>query len=106
MGTSLLDLLGERSQNNSYGKHVIGLYLYATGISRQSLSVLSHLGLCSSYTTLAGSITSLKAGSGPAPSDDNEVIEDPDWEPDTINDINDSEENGDIYISTDIPAGE
>ncbi|KZT69353.1 hypothetical protein DAEQUDRAFT_646439, partial [Daedalea quercina L-15889] len=47
-------LLGERSQRNSYGRHVLGLYLYATGAQRQTISVLSRMGVCSSYTTIAG----------------------------------------------------
>ncbi len=55
MGAALLLLLGERSQANSYGKHVIELYLYATGAQRQVISVLNSLGICSSYPTLAGS---------------------------------------------------
>ncbi|KAH9939563.1 hypothetical protein B0H21DRAFT_780573 [Amylocystis lapponica] len=53
VGASMIDMLGERSQNNSYMKHVLGLYMYATGASRQLLSVLAHLGICSSYPTLA-----------------------------------------------------
>ncbi|PSS33977.1 hypothetical protein PHLCEN_2v1985 [Hermanssonia centrifuga] len=55
VGAALLLLLGERSQANSYSKHVIGLYLYATGAQRQVISVLNSLGICSSYPTLAGS---------------------------------------------------
>ncbi|KAL6299961.1 hypothetical protein BKA93DRAFT_819674 [Sparassis latifolia] len=55
VGASLVDLLGERSQRNSYAKHVLGLYLYSTGAQRQVLSVLSHMGICSSYPMLAGS---------------------------------------------------
>lgn len=50
----MVGLLGERSQRNSYVKHVLGLYLYATGAQRQVLSVLSHLGICSSYPIIAG----------------------------------------------------
>ncbi|KAH9949018.1 hypothetical protein B0H21DRAFT_787435 [Amylocystis lapponica] len=63
MGACMVDLLGERSQNNSYMKHVLGLYLYATGAQRQVLSVLSHLGLCSSYPTLVGTRSALFEGS-------------------------------------------
>ncbi|KAI0078045.1 hypothetical protein K474DRAFT_1674371 [Panus rudis PR-1116 ss-1] len=55
LGESLLLLLGERSQQNNYAKHVLSLYLYASGAQRQVISVLSKLGLCSSYTALVGS---------------------------------------------------
>ena len=47
-------LLGERSQNNSYGRHIVGLYLYATGAQRQTISVLAHMGYSSSYTSIVG----------------------------------------------------
>ncbi|KAL1699001.1 hypothetical protein EV121DRAFT_217137 [Schizophyllum commune] len=47
-------LLGERSQHNSWFKHVFGLYLYSEGASRQLITVLNHLGITVSYTTLAG----------------------------------------------------
>ncbi len=51
---SILDLLGERSQANSYVKHLFGLYLYTSGAQRQVISVLNSLGKCSSYPALAG----------------------------------------------------
>ncbi len=54
MAASILDLLGERSQANSYVKHLFGLYLYASGAQRQVISVLNSLGKCSSYPALAG----------------------------------------------------
>ncbi|KAI0349390.1 hypothetical protein OH77DRAFT_1440446, partial [Trametes cingulata] len=57
IGSALLILLRARSQRNSYVGHVMGLYLYATGASRQLVSVLSHMGLSSSYQTLAGTRT-------------------------------------------------
>ncbi|ETW82437.1 hypothetical protein HETIRDRAFT_416617 [Heterobasidion irregulare TC 32-1] len=47
-------LLGEHSQKNTYIQHILGLYLYSTGASRQQITVLNHLGLSISYTTLAG----------------------------------------------------
>lgn len=50
----MVDLLADRSQNNSYVKHVMGMYLYATGAARQTTSILSKLGVSSSYGTLAG----------------------------------------------------
>lgn len=79
-----MDLLGERSQNNSYIKHVLGLYLYATGAQRQVLSVLSHLGLCSSYPTLVGTHTShLRTEKTNVPDSNSSEDEenDPDYEP-------------------------
>ncbi|OJT07079.1 hypothetical protein TRAPUB_2111 [Trametes pubescens] len=54
VGSAMLTLLRSRSQKNSYVNHVLGLYLYATGAQRQVISVLSHLGLSSSYQTIAG----------------------------------------------------
>ena len=51
----MTELLGECSQNNSLVKHLMGLYLYATGAQRQLMSVLSTLGICSSYPSIAGS---------------------------------------------------
>ncbi|KAN0130508.1 hypothetical protein V8E53_011594 [Lactarius tabidus] len=50
----ILNLLGARSQKNSYAQHVMGLYLYSTGASRQQISVMNHLGMSVSYVTLAG----------------------------------------------------
>ncbi|KAH9940490.1 uncharacterized protein BXZ73DRAFT_42703 [Epithele typhae] len=55
IGMALIDLLGERSQNNSLLKHIIGLYLFASGASRQTITVLASLGICSSYAAIAGS---------------------------------------------------
>ncbi|KAH9174084.1 hypothetical protein EDB89DRAFT_2068033 [Lactarius sanguifluus] len=46
----ILNLLGARSQKNSYAHHVMGLYLYSTGATRQQISVMNHLGLSISYT--------------------------------------------------------
>lgn len=53
----MIDLLGQRSQQNSWLKHLFALYLYATGTQRQTIAVLSSWGLCSSYSTLAGTST-------------------------------------------------
>ncbi|KAH9897009.1 hypothetical protein C8Q73DRAFT_642360 [Cubamyces lactineus] len=55
VGQALSNLLATRSQNNSYVRHILGLYLYTSGAQRQVLSVLSALGICSGYTTIAGS---------------------------------------------------
>ncbi|KAH9165154.1 hypothetical protein EDB89DRAFT_2136081 [Lactarius sanguifluus] len=49
----ILNLLGARSQKNSYARHVMGLYLYSMGATRQQISVMNHLGLSVSYVTLA-----------------------------------------------------
>lgn len=46
----MLSLLGEYSWSNNLAKKVFSLYLYSTGTQRQAVSVLSHLGLCESYT--------------------------------------------------------
>ncbi|KAH7916963.1 hypothetical protein BV22DRAFT_1135838 [Leucogyrophana mollusca] len=50
-------LLKERSQLNSYPGHVLGLWLYSTGASRQQISVFNRFGKSVSYSTLAGSGT-------------------------------------------------
>ncbi|KAI5891066.1 uncharacterized protein SCHCODRAFT_02734706, partial [Schizophyllum commune H4-8] len=47
-------LLGEHSRANSYFRHVFGLYLFASGATRQLITVLNHLGVSVSYVTLAG----------------------------------------------------
>ncbi|EMD42077.1 hypothetical protein CERSUDRAFT_28738, partial [Gelatoporia subvermispora B] len=52
--TASLICLGARSQKNSYTRQVLGLYMYACGAQRQVISVLSHLGLCSSYPMIVG----------------------------------------------------
>ncbi|KAF7795491.1 hypothetical protein EIP86_006653 [Pleurotus ostreatoroseus] len=54
IASAALTLLGERSQRNSYMKHVMGLYLYASGAQRQVISVCSSLEVSSSYQTIAG----------------------------------------------------
>lgn len=50
----ITDLLGERSQLNSYKKHIFGLFAYASGATRQMISVMNMMGVSSSYPTLAG----------------------------------------------------
>ncbi|EMD37427.1 hypothetical protein CERSUDRAFT_28758, partial [Gelatoporia subvermispora B] len=52
--TASLICLGARSQKNSYTRQVLGLYMYACGAQRQVISVLSHVGLCSSYPMIVG----------------------------------------------------
>ena len=51
----MLALLGEYSHANNWAKKAIGLYLYSTGSQRQPISVVSHLGLSESYTSITGS---------------------------------------------------
>ncbi|KAH9839465.1 uncharacterized protein C8Q71DRAFT_821461 [Rhodofomes roseus] len=58
-GTSMLTLVA-RSQKNNYARHIFGLYAYASGAKRQMIELLSHLGLCSSYNTLAANLGILK----------------------------------------------
>ncbi|KAF8075810.1 hypothetical protein FPV67DRAFT_1711092 [Lyophyllum atratum] len=50
--SSALACLGEYSHANNLAKRILGLYLYATGSQRQSISVLSTLGLSESYTNI------------------------------------------------------
>jgi hypothetical protein len=45
-------LLGEYSRKNSDPRKSRTVYVYATGAQRQLISVLSHLGICESYTSL------------------------------------------------------
>ncbi|KAI0321599.1 hypothetical protein OF83DRAFT_1050951 [Amylostereum chailletii] len=49
-----INLLAARSQRNSYTRHVMGLYLYSTGATRQQISVMNRFNLSVSYATLAG----------------------------------------------------
>ncbi|KAJ7859515.1 hypothetical protein B0H14DRAFT_3446641 [Mycena olivaceomarginata] len=44
-----LSLLGEFSHKNNFSRRIMGLYLYATGAQRQTISVMSHLGISESY---------------------------------------------------------
>ncbi|KAI0690244.1 hypothetical protein C8T65DRAFT_834461 [Cerioporus squamosus] len=88
VGMAMVELLGERSQNNSFVKHVVGLYLYATGASRQLISVLSSLGVCSSYPSIAGSGDTVKAAEeemahDAGTQDEDSDEEDLDWVPNT-----------------------
>jgi hypothetical protein len=47
-------MLGEHSQRNSYMQNIMSLYLYASGASRQIISVLGRLGQTVSYVTVTG----------------------------------------------------
>ena len=44
--------LGEHSQSNNLVKRIISLYLYASGAQRQTINVLSKLGICESYSSM------------------------------------------------------
>ncbi|KAK7036586.1 hypothetical protein VNI00_011519 [Paramarasmius palmivorus] len=50
--TTMLQNLSEFSQKNNVFKKIIGMYMYSTGAQRQSIEVMSHLGLSESYTGL------------------------------------------------------
>ncbi|KII94576.1 hypothetical protein PLICRDRAFT_25394 [Plicaturopsis crispa FD-325 SS-3] len=45
-------MLGEYSYANNFVKRIMGLYFFATGTQRQSMTVVSHLGLSESYSNL------------------------------------------------------
>ena len=76
------NLLGERSQNNSLMKHVVGVYMYVSGTSCQLISVMSSIGDSSSYMTIAGSGRRDKnAPTTIADISDDSDDEDPDWLP-------------------------
>ncbi len=114
IGTCMADLLGERSQNNSLTKHVITLYLYATGAKRQLISVLHKWGICSSYPTIAGSITSGDIPEAQKPNkptrtietDEDDEDEDPDWLPDSDDSDSASEDNSEVAEEDDLPGDE
>ncbi|KAJ7800632.1 hypothetical protein B0H14DRAFT_3092571 [Mycena olivaceomarginata] len=47
-----LALLGEYSHKNNFSRRIMGLYLYAAGAQRQTISVMAHLGISESYQNL------------------------------------------------------
>ena len=47
-----LTCLGEYSHSNNISKKMLGLYLYASGAQRQTITVLSTLGISESYTNI------------------------------------------------------
>lgn len=73
---------------------MLGLYLYATGAQHQLISILTNLGLCSSYVSIAGGMQSPLVDNGAPPaapppdkqvdeSEDKDENEDnPNWLPD------------------------
>ncbi len=68
---------------------MFGLYLFVTGVPRQALTMFSTLGTCSSYPTIAGSISTRPTLPTPSPATNTiqpeELTdtddEDPDWDP-------------------------
>ncbi|KAE9407457.1 hypothetical protein BT96DRAFT_933227 [Gymnopus androsaceus JB14] len=44
--------LREHNLGNNLAQHMMGLYLYASGVQRQNFTVLSKLAICTSYTDL------------------------------------------------------
>ncbi|KAJ7267076.1 hypothetical protein C8J57DRAFT_1181731 [Mycena rebaudengoi] len=50
--STALALLGEFSHKNNFSRRIMGLYLYATGAQRQTISVMSHLDISESYPSL------------------------------------------------------
>ncbi|KJA22243.1 hypothetical protein HYPSUDRAFT_1084706 [Hypholoma sublateritium FD-334 SS-4] len=50
--SAALTCLGEYSHSNNLAKRMIGLYLYANGAQRQTIAVLSNLGLSESYSNI------------------------------------------------------
>ncbi|KII95550.1 hypothetical protein PLICRDRAFT_25991 [Plicaturopsis crispa FD-325 SS-3] len=64
--SSALQLLGEYSYANNYVKRVMGLYFFATGTQRQTMTVASHLGLTESYNNLTAKPKKKTPTKGPA----------------------------------------
>lgn len=50
--SSALACLGEYSHANNLSKKIVALYLYASGTTRQTISVFSKLGICESWTNI------------------------------------------------------
>ncbi|KAJ7768938.1 hypothetical protein B0H16DRAFT_1307636 [Mycena metata] len=50
--SAALALLGQYSHKNNYSRRIMGLYLYATGAQRQTITVMAHLGISESYQNL------------------------------------------------------
>ncbi|KAJ7026665.1 hypothetical protein C8F04DRAFT_966145 [Mycena alexandri] len=50
--SAALALLGKFSHKNNYSRRIMGLYLYATGAQRQTITVMAHLGISESYQNL------------------------------------------------------
>ncbi|KAJ6565079.1 hypothetical protein B0H10DRAFT_2200524 [Mycena sp. CBHHK59/15] len=50
--SAALALLGEYSHKNNFSRRIMGLYLYAAGAQRQTISVMAHLGISESYQNL------------------------------------------------------
>lgn len=50
--SAALACLGEYSHANNYSKHMIGLYLYASGAQRQAISIMSTLGISAPWSSI------------------------------------------------------
>ncbi|KAJ7443701.1 hypothetical protein FB451DRAFT_1437210 [Mycena latifolia] len=50
--SATLALLGEYSHKNNFSRRIMGLYLYAAGAQRQTITVMAHLGISESYQNL------------------------------------------------------
>jgi hypothetical protein len=61
IANAALACLGEYSHANNFVKKIMGLYLYATGAQRQTITVLSTLGLAESYSGLTYPVPRTKA---------------------------------------------
>ncbi|KAH9832850.1 uncharacterized protein C8Q71DRAFT_878441, partial [Rhodofomes roseus] len=88
--TGALICLSARSQKNNYARHIFGLYAYASGAKRQMIELLSHLGLCSSYNTLAANL-----GDDRLPPDDDHLPPDTTPASDTDSSGSDDEDSDD-----------
>nr|VWO97743.1 Pre-mRNA-splicing ATP-dependent RNA helicase PRP28 (EC [Ganoderma boninense] len=94
VATTMVSLLGERSQNNSFVKHMMSIYMYASGTSRQLITILANLGWCSSYPSIVGSGHAApevpdtpspadpRTGKDDVDDDESSDSDDPDWLPD------------------------
>ncbi|TFY59897.1 hypothetical protein EVJ58_g5477 [Rhodofomes roseus] len=54
--TCALICLSARSQKNNYSRCIFGLYAYTAGAKRQVIELLSHIGVCCSYSALVGNL--------------------------------------------------
>ncbi|EPQ54726.1 hypothetical protein GLOTRDRAFT_106364 [Gloeophyllum trabeum ATCC 11539] len=70
MTFAALQCLSEFSRSNNYTKRIFSVYFYASGAQRQTLSILSHIGLTESYSNLIDKSRPMKLATDldPAPS--------------------------------------
>ncbi|KAJ7255106.1 hypothetical protein B0H12DRAFT_1202205 [Mycena haematopus] len=62
--SSALALLGEFSHKNNYSRRIMGLYLYATGAQRQTISVITKLGTLRELSSSMRSFARVVASTG------------------------------------------